>query len=80
MNAFTDNIIVLTLSAIGILVWIGVLITAAIEILAEEPNSIITAGKLSLYVAFTASILPGIYVFYFDRKSCHTAVQCSQLN
>jgi len=56
------------LSAIAVLGWISVFVTAMIEIFTDESQSIITAGKLSLYIAFTATILLTIYMLVVLRK------------
>jgi hypothetical protein len=58
----------LLLAVTGVLGWISVFVTPMIEIFTDESQSIITAGKLSLYIAFTATILLTIYMLILLRK------------
>ncbi len=69
MSGLTNNKLVLLLATVGATGWAAVLITAAIEILTDEPDPVITVGKISLYVAFGSSILLGLSVFHLERKT-----------
>lgn len=68
MKALTRNPFVMVLSVIGIVGWIVVFVTAMIEIFANEPDSVITIGKYSLYIAFAATVILGLYAFVPTRR------------